>query len=161
MRWHLPCGDISRFTLSRTSRKSSFRRYLMPSRRQPICPVTWLVIWDCSSFVYMMERWQMTSLLFPLQPHHSPFCSLLCNPPPSQPLQGRAGEQSQVRMVDMKNSLPDARGHRSSKVTTGSSTGSKKKTTKKKTMRLEFQRRALCSSEEHKASTRPQPLPLV
>lgn len=25
----------------------------MPSRRHPICPVTWLVIWDCSSFVYV------------------------------------------------------------------------------------------------------------
>ena len=47
----LPCGDMSRLTLSSTSRKSSLRRYLMPSRRQPICPVTWLVIWDCSSLV--------------------------------------------------------------------------------------------------------------
>lgn len=43
---------MSRLTLSRTSRKSSLRRYLMPSRRQPIWPVTWLVIWDCSSLVY-------------------------------------------------------------------------------------------------------------
>lgn len=51
-----PCGDISRFTLSSTSRKSSLRRYLMPSRRQPICPVTWLVIWDCSSFVWETGR---------------------------------------------------------------------------------------------------------
>ena len=51
-----PCGDISRLTLSSTSRKSSLRRYLMPSRRQPICPVTWLVIWDCSSFVWETGR---------------------------------------------------------------------------------------------------------
>ena len=51
-----PCGDMSRLTLSSTSRKSSLRRYLMPSRRQPICPVTWLVIWDCSSFVWERGR---------------------------------------------------------------------------------------------------------
>ena len=59
-----PCGDMRRFTLSSTSKKSSFRRYLMPSRRQPICPVTWLVIWDCSSFVYAGDRDNiMTSFL--------------------------------------------------------------------------------------------------
>lgn len=58
----LPCGDISRLTLSSTSRKSSLRRYLMPSRRQPICPVTWLVIWDCSSLDWWTEigrKWGM------------------------------------------------------------------------------------------------------
>lgn len=49
---HLPWGDIKRFTLSSTSRKSSLRRYLIPSRLHPICPVTWLVIWDCSSLVW-------------------------------------------------------------------------------------------------------------
>ena len=42
---------MSRLTLSSTSRKSSLRRYLMPSRRQPICPVTCDVICDVSSFV--------------------------------------------------------------------------------------------------------------
>lgn len=46
-----PCGLINKFTYSNTSRNSSFRRYLIPSRRQPICPVTWDVIWACSSFV--------------------------------------------------------------------------------------------------------------
>lgn len=59
--WVLPCGDMSRFTLSRTSRKSSLRRYLMPSRLQPICPVTWLVIWDCSSLVWKTIRMEMKS----------------------------------------------------------------------------------------------------
>lgn len=36
----LPCGDISKLTYSSTSRNNSFRLYLIPSLRQPICPVT-------------------------------------------------------------------------------------------------------------------------
>lgn len=50
-RWNKPCGDISRLTDSSTSRNSSFLLYLIPSLLQPICPVTWLVIWACSSRV--------------------------------------------------------------------------------------------------------------
>lgn len=46
-----PCGDMSKLTYSKTSRNNSLRRYLMPSRRHPICPVTWDVICACSSFV--------------------------------------------------------------------------------------------------------------
>ena len=49
-----PCGDMSKLTDSRTSRKSSFRRYFIPSRRHPICPVTCDVICVCSSFVCVL-----------------------------------------------------------------------------------------------------------
>lgn len=51
-----PWGDMRRLTLSRTSRNSSLRRYLMPSRRQPIWPVTCDVIWAVSSFD-CSKRW--------------------------------------------------------------------------------------------------------
>ena len=44
-----PCGLISKLTYSWASKKSSLRRYLIPSRLQPICPVTWAVIAACSS----------------------------------------------------------------------------------------------------------------
>ena len=44
-----PWGLMSKLTYSRTSRKSSLRRYLIPSRLHPIWPVTWLVIAACSS----------------------------------------------------------------------------------------------------------------
>ena len=40
---------MSRLTDSSTSKNSSFRRYLMPSRRHPIWPVTCDVIWLVSS----------------------------------------------------------------------------------------------------------------
>ena len=49
-----PWGDMSKFTDSRTSKNSSFRRYLIPSRRHPIWPVTCEVIWACSSFVWLL-----------------------------------------------------------------------------------------------------------
>lgn len=55
---YLPWGDMSRFTLSRTSRNSSFRLYLIPSRRHPICPVTCDVIWLVSSLVF--NKWSHT-----------------------------------------------------------------------------------------------------
>lgn len=54
-----PWGDISRLTDSRTSRKSSLRRYLIPSLLQPICPVTCDVIWLVSSLLY----WKQNRLL--------------------------------------------------------------------------------------------------
>ena len=47
----IPWGDMSRLTFSKTSKNNSLRRYLMPSLLQPIWPVTWFVICDCSSFV--------------------------------------------------------------------------------------------------------------
>lgn len=62
-----PWGLISRLTYSRTSRKSSLRRYLIPSRRQPICPVTWDVIWACSSLVAdLTPCWVMKVLRTPV-----------------------------------------------------------------------------------------------
>ena len=39
-----PCGDISKLTFSKTSRKISFRRYFIPSRRHPIWPVTFISV---------------------------------------------------------------------------------------------------------------------
>lgn len=43
---------MSKLTDSKTSKNSSFLLYLIFSLLQPIWPVTWLVIWACSSRVY-------------------------------------------------------------------------------------------------------------
>lgn len=60
-----PCGDISRLTDSSTSRNNSFLLYLIPSLLQPICPVTWLVIWACSSRVYNKQLHNIGFTHFP------------------------------------------------------------------------------------------------
>ena len=60
-----PCWDINKFTLSRTSRKISLRRYLIPSRRQPIWPVTWLVTWLESSLLDPLPMtWKFKNWIF-------------------------------------------------------------------------------------------------
>ena len=57
-----PCGDMSRLTYSITSRNSSLRRYLMPSRRQPICPVTYGQNMHC--FQHKLDEKQILNTFF-------------------------------------------------------------------------------------------------
>ena len=57
-----PCGLISKLTYSKASKKSSLRRYLIPSRLQPTCPVTWAVIAACSSLeTDLIPYWRKTT----------------------------------------------------------------------------------------------------
>lgn len=58
---------MRRLQNSNTSRKSSFLRYLIPSRLHPIWPVTWEVICACSSFVWdLTPCWVMNVFNIPV-----------------------------------------------------------------------------------------------
>ena len=55
-----PWGDMSRLTYSSTSRKSSLRRYLIPSRLHPICPVTYSTSIEVTILLSTsMDKWKL------------------------------------------------------------------------------------------------------